>query len=71
MHSGSLRTAKRQAAISTEAIFFYAKIRDVLSKLSQAANTRVQDVLVTDEGLVVTLEREFPAECHCDKRTKR
>jgi divalent metal cation (Fe/Co/Zn/Cd) transporter len=36
------------------------KVRDVLSKLPQAANTRVQDVLVTDEGLVVTLEREFP-----------
>jgi divalent metal cation (Fe/Co/Zn/Cd) transporter len=36
------------------------KIRDALSKLPQAANTRVRDALVTDEGLVVTLEREFP-----------
>jgi cation diffusion facilitator family transporter len=38
------------------------KICDVLSKLPQAANTRVRDALVTDEGLVVTLEREFPGE---------
>jgi divalent metal cation (Fe/Co/Zn/Cd) transporter len=30
--------------------------------LPQAANTRVRDALVTDEGLVVTLEREFPGE---------
>jgi cation diffusion facilitator family transporter len=36
------------------------KVRDALSKLPQAANTRVRDALVTDEGLVVTLEREFP-----------
>jgi divalent metal cation (Fe/Co/Zn/Cd) transporter len=30
--------------------------------LPEAANTRVRDALVTDEGLVVTLEREFPGE---------
>ena len=38
------------------------KVCAVLSELPQAANTRVRDALVTDEGLVVTLEREFPGE---------
>ena len=36
------------------------KVGDILAKLPQTANTRVRDALVTDEGLVVTLEREFP-----------
>jgi cation diffusion facilitator family transporter len=49
------RPAKRRSS-STR------KVGDVLSKLPQAANTRVRDALVTDEGLVVTLEREFPGE---------
>jgi cation diffusion facilitator family transporter len=53
--SDKLRPAERRSS-STQ------KIRDVLSKLPQAANTRVRDALVTDEGLVVTLEREFPGE---------
>jgi divalent metal cation (Fe/Co/Zn/Cd) transporter len=53
--SDKLRPAKRRSS-STR------KVRDVLSKLPQSANTRVRDALVTDEGLVVTLEREFPGE---------
>ena len=53
--SDKVRPAQRRSA-STE------KVRDVLSKLPQSANTRVRDALVTDEGLVVTLEREFPGE---------
>lgn len=36
------------------------KVRDILAKLPQATNTHVRDALVTEEGLVVTLEREFP-----------
>ena len=47
------RPAQRQSS-STR------KVGDILAKLPQAANTRVRDALVTDEGLVVTLEREFP-----------
>ena len=38
------------------------EIRDLLSKLPHGTNTRVRDVLETDEGLVVTLEREFPGD---------
>src|SRR5258708_29379086 len=53
--SDKLRPAERRCS-STR------KVRDALSKLPQAANTRVRDALVTDEGLVVTLEREFPGE---------
>jgi divalent metal cation (Fe/Co/Zn/Cd) transporter len=53
--SDKLRPAERQSRSTL-------KVSDVLSKLRQAANTRVQDVLVTDDGLVVTLEREFPGE---------
>jgi cation diffusion facilitator family transporter len=53
--SDKLRPAERRSS-STR------KVRAVLSKLPQAANTRVRDALVTDEGLVVTLEREFPGE---------
>src|SRR5258707_2471755 len=53
--SDKLRPAERRSS-STR------KVRDALSKLPQAANTRVRDALVTDEGLVVTLEREFPGE---------
>jgi cation diffusion facilitator family transporter len=49
------RRAERQAS-STQ------KVRDVLSKLPQAGNVRVNDALITDEGLVVTLEREFSGE---------
>jgi cation diffusion facilitator family transporter len=53
--SDDLRQAVRQPS-STE------EVRNVLSNLPQAANVRVRDVLVTDEGLVVTLEKEFPGE---------
>jgi divalent metal cation (Fe/Co/Zn/Cd) transporter len=38
------------------------EIRDVLSKLPQAANVRVHDVLLTEEGLVVTLKENFGGE---------
>jgi cation diffusion facilitator family transporter len=38
------------------------KVRDVLSKMPQGDNVRVHDVLITDEGLVVTLERDFSGE---------
>jgi divalent metal cation (Fe/Co/Zn/Cd) transporter len=38
------------------------KVRDALAKLPQTANARVRDTLVTDEGLVVTLERKLPGE---------
>ena len=38
------------------------EVRDLLSKVPHGANTRVRDVLETDEGLVVTLEREFPGD---------
>jgi Dimerisation domain of Zinc Transporter len=37
-------------------------VRATLSKLPEAANTYVRDALMTDEGLVVTLEREFSGE---------
>jgi cation diffusion facilitator family transporter len=38
------------------------EVRDVFSKLSSAANVRVHDVLVTDEGLIVTLKESFSGE---------
>ena len=34
-------------------------VEKALSNLPEAKNVRVQDVLVTDEGLVVTLEKTF------------
>ncbi|MBV9875348.1 MAG: hypothetical protein JO025_11515, partial [Verrucomicrobia bacterium] len=37
-------------------------VRDALSKSPEAAKARIRDVLVTDQGLVVTLERQFPGE---------
>lgn len=38
------------------------EVRDILSKLPPVANVRVHDVLVTDEGLIVTLKENFPGE---------
>jgi len=38
------------------------EVRDLLSKLPSGANIRVHDVLVTDDGLVVTLKENFPGE---------
>jgi cation diffusion facilitator family transporter len=35
------------------------RVEEVLSRLPEARNVRVQDVVVTDEGLVVTLEKTF------------
>jgi divalent metal cation (Fe/Co/Zn/Cd) transporter len=35
------------------------RLQEALSKLPEAKNVKVQDVLVTDEGLVVTLEKAF------------
>jgi hypothetical protein len=35
-------------------------VQEALAKLPEAKNVRLQDVLVTDEGLVVTLEKGFP-----------
>jgi cation diffusion facilitator family transporter len=35
------------------------RIEEALSRLPEARDVRVQDVLVTDEGLVVTLEKSF------------
>ena len=35
------------------------RVEEALSKLLEAKDVRVQDVLVTDEGLVVTLEKTF------------
>jgi cation diffusion facilitator family transporter len=37
-------------------------VREALSKVPQAANTDIRDALVTDQGLVITLERKFPAQ---------
>lgn len=37
-------------------------VREALSKVPQAANTCIRDALVTDQGLVITLERKFPAQ---------
>jgi divalent metal cation (Fe/Co/Zn/Cd) transporter len=34
-------------------------VEKVLANLPEAKNVRVQDVLVTDEGLVITLEKTF------------
>jgi divalent metal cation (Fe/Co/Zn/Cd) transporter len=36
------------------------RVQEALVKLPEAKNVRLQDVLVTDEGLVVTLEKGFP-----------
>jgi cation diffusion facilitator family transporter len=36
------------------------RVQEALSKLPEAKNVKLQDVLVTDEGLVVTLEKNFP-----------
>jgi cation diffusion facilitator family transporter len=36
------------------------RVKEALSQLAEARNVKVQDVLVTDEGLVVTLEKSFP-----------
>lgn len=38
---------------------FAREVHDVLAKLPQTANVRVHDVLVTEEGLVVTLKENF------------
>jgi cation diffusion facilitator family transporter len=38
------------------------EVCELLSKLPHGVNTRVRDVLETDEGLVVTLERAFPGD---------
>jgi len=35
------------------------RVQEALAKLGEAAKVRVQDVLVTDNGLVVTLEKDF------------
>jgi cation diffusion facilitator family transporter len=35
------------------------RVEEVLAQLAEARNVKVQDVLVTDEGLVVTLEKSF------------
>lgn len=35
------------------------RVEEALSRLPEARNVRVQDVVVTDEGLVVTLEKTF------------
>jgi uncharacterized membrane protein YjjP (DUF1212 family) len=37
------------------------RVEEALSRLPEARNVRVQDVVVTDEGLVVTLEKTFAA----------
>ena len=36
------------------------RVQEVLTKLPEAQNVKLQDVLVTDDGLVVTLEKGFP-----------
>jgi cation diffusion facilitator family transporter len=36
------------------------RVQEALGKLPEAENVKLQDVLVTDEGLVVTLEKKFP-----------
>jgi cation diffusion facilitator family transporter len=36
------------------------RVEEALAQLAEARNVKVQDVLVTDEGLVVTLEKSFP-----------
>jgi divalent metal cation (Fe/Co/Zn/Cd) transporter len=38
------------------------KVRDALAKLPQKTTARLRDALVTDDGLVVTLETKFPGE---------
>ena len=37
-------------------------VRDALAKLPQTGSARLRDALVTDDGLVVTLETEFSGE---------
>jgi cation diffusion facilitator family transporter len=53
--SDEARPAGRQLSSTGE-------VRDVLSKLRQASNVRVHDVLMTEEGLVVTLKENFSGE---------
>jgi divalent metal cation (Fe/Co/Zn/Cd) transporter len=36
------------------------RVQEALAKLPEAKNVKLQDVLVTDDGLVVTLEKAFP-----------
>jgi cation diffusion facilitator family transporter len=36
------------------------RLQEALSKLPEAKNVKIRDVLVTDDGLVVTLEKDFP-----------
>jgi cation diffusion facilitator family transporter len=49
------RPAVRQAK-TTE------RVRDILLAIPEAADFRLHDVLITDEGLVVTLQKAFPGE---------
>lgn len=51
----SVRAARRRSS-STQSV------HEALSKIPEAANTRISDALVTDQGLVITLERKFPAQ---------
>jgi divalent metal cation (Fe/Co/Zn/Cd) transporter len=46
------RPAVRQSKITQS-------VRDVVLSLAQAADVRVHDVLITEEGLVITLQRTF------------
>jgi cation diffusion facilitator family transporter len=36
------------------------RVQEALSRLPEAKDVKLQDVMVTDEGLVVTLEKDFP-----------
>ena len=49
------RRAVRQSKVTQS-------VHDVVVSLAQAADVRVHDVLITDEGLVVTLQRAFPGD---------
>jgi len=49
------RPAVRQSKVTQS-------VRDVVLSLAQAADVRVHDVLITDEGLVVTVQRAFPGD---------
>lgn len=49
------RPAARQSKITE-------RVRDTLLSVPQAAEVRVHDVLITDEGLVVTLKKGFPGD---------
>ena len=53
--SDKSRPAREQSATTQS-------VRDALSKSPEAAKARIRDVLVTAQGLVVTLERQFPGE---------